>query len=174
MPIHTPHTPPTYPYTPLHIQTILKYSFLSRQYACIFRLVCKMVFSCAILHVCGNPFWFWFYFLFFKANFASHCTKKLTIYEVCKCSLFGTFYTQNTQQNSYSSISYLLGKVTTHWLPLWRCSLVPDTMITDRTHTLWSIHYHGASRNLSTRHLVGNCMVTTWEDTRYPLHIVTV
>ena len=55
-----------------------------------------------------------------------------------------------TQQNSYS-VSYLLGTVTTQWLPLWRCShcsLVPDTVTTEQwlhwTHMLLGIHYHGA------------------------------
>ena len=32
----------------------------------------------------------------------------------------------------------------------------------------------GLCRSLSTRHLVGNCTVTTWEDTRYLVHTVTV
>ena len=84
-----------------------------------------------------------------------------------------------TQQNSYS-ISHLLGTVTRQWLPLWRCShcsLVPDTVTTEqwlhRTHMLLGIHYHGTYVEIC-RHLVGNCTVTTWEDTRYPLFTVTV
>ena len=43
-----------------------------------------------------------------------------------------------SQQNSYS-ISYLLGTVTTQWLPLWRCShcsLVPNTVTTLDTHVI--------------------------------------
>ena len=32
----------------------------------------------------------------------------------------------------------------------------------------------GLCWNLSTRHLVGNCTVTTGEDTRHPLHTITV
>ena len=86
----------------------------------------------------------------------------------------------DTQQNSYS-ISHLLGTVTTQWLPLWwcsHCSLVSDIVTTEqwlhRTHTLLGIHFMGPIRNLSTRHLIGNCTVTTWEDTRYLLHTVTV
>ena len=91
-------------------------------------------------------------------------------------------FTLDTQQNSYS-ISHLLGTVTTQWLPLWRCchcSLVPDTVTTQqwlhRTHTLLGIHYHGAYVEICLlyRYLVGNCMVTTWADTWYPLHTVTV
>ena len=62
-------------------------------------------------------------------------------------------------------------------LPLWRCSrcsLVSDTVTAEQwlhgTHTLLGIQYHGAYfRNMSTRHLVGNSMVTTWEGTGYPL-----
>ena len=96
-------------------------------------------------------------------------------------TIFVFSYLLVTQQNSYS-ISHLLGTVTTQWLPLWQCShcsLVPDTVTTQqwlhRTHTLLGIHYHGGlCRNLSTRHLGGNCTVTTWADTRYPLHTVTV
>ena len=85
-----------------------------------------------------------------------------------------------THQNSYS-ISHLLGTVTTQWLSLWRCShcsLVPHTVTTEqwlhRTHVIRYPLPWGLCRNLSTRHLVGNCIVTTWEDTRYLLHTVTV
>ena len=74
--------------------------------------------------------------------------------------------------------SHLLGTVTTQWLPLWRCSrcsLVPDTRdcwtvtISD-THVIRYPLPWGLCRNLSTRYLVGNSIVTTWEDTRYLGH----
>ena len=81
---------------------------------------------------------------------------------------------QGTQQNSYS-ISHLLGIVTTEWLPLWRCShcsLVSDTVTTEQW--LHRTLLQRLGRNLFTRHLVGNCTVTSWEDTRYPLYTVTV
>ena len=77
----------------------------------------------------------------------------------------------HTQQNLYS-ICHLLCTVTTQWLPLWRCShcsLVPDTVTTEhwlhQTHVIRYLLLWGLCRNLSTRHLVGNCTVTTWEDT---------
>ena len=91
-------------------------------------------------------------------------------------------HTKYTQQNSYS-ISHLLGTVTAQWLPLWRCShcsLVPNTVTTEQwlytsdTHVIRYPLPWGLCRHLSTRHLVGSCTVTTWEDTRYPLYTVTV
>ena len=106
----------------------------------------------------------------------------------CLCKLYNLVYFNHlllqldvqsscTQQNSYS-ISHLLGTVTTQRLPLWRCShcsLIPDTMTTEQclhqTRTLLGIHYHGAFVEIC---LVGNCTITTWEDTTYPLHTVTL
>ena len=115
------------------------------------------------------------------ANF--HLTSKMNVMShtcVCARKCFNT-HALLTQQNSYS-ISHLLGTVTTQWLSLWRCShcsLVPDTVTTEqwlhRTHTLLGIHYHGAYVEICLlRHLVGNYTVTTWDDTRYLLHTVTV
>ena len=42
-------------------------------------------------------------------------------------------------------------------------------MTTSDTHFIRYPLPWGLCRNLSTRHLVGNCMVTTWENTRYQL-----
>ena len=62
---------------------------------------------------------------------------------------------------------------TTQWRPLWSCShrsLVSDTMTTSETHIIRYPIPWGQCRNPSTRLLVGKCMVTTWEYTRYLLH----
>ena len=90
-------------------------------------------------------------------------------------------YSLHTQQNSYS-ISHLPGTVATtvmmyslfsnlqhrdYWRDYW-------TLTTLETHVIRYPLPWGLYRNLSTRHLVGNCTITTWEDTRYPLHTVTV
>ena len=85
----------------------------------------------------------------------------------------------STQQNSYS-ISHLQGTVTIQWLHSDdEVTVRPRhrdywTVTTSDTHVIkyplpWSL-----CRNMSTRHLVGNCMVTAWENTRYLLDTVTV
>ena len=48
------------------------------------------------------------------------------------------------------------------------------TVTTSDTHIIRYPLPWGLCRNLSTRYLTGNCTVTTWEDTRYLLHTVTV
>ena len=70
--------------------------------------------------------------------------------------------------------------MTTQWLIMWQCSrcfLVPNAVTTEQwlywTHIIRCPLLLGLCRNLSSRHLVGNCMVTTWEDTRHLLHTVT-
>ena len=54
----------------------------------------------------------------------------------------------------------------------WHCDYL--TVTTSDTNVIRYPLPWGLYRNLSTRHLVGNSTVTTWEDTRYPLHTVTV
>ena len=122
-----------------------------------------------------------FWSIIIQHNCHSLCTNGIHIkLSFILCIIFQVAW--STHQNPYS-ISYLLGTVTTQWLPLWQCShcsLFPArqcdywTVTTSDTRVISYPLPWGLCENLSTRHLVGNCTVTVWEDTRYPVHIVTV
>ena len=115
---------------------------------------------CLIWHRFTNLEWF-YSFSEPEANFGQ-LMKFIEIVSQ-KCYVSASWTSMATQQNSYS-ISHLLGTVTSQLPPLWRCnhcSLVPNTVTTEQwlhwTHVIRYPLPWGICRNLSTRHLVGNC-----------------